>query len=213
MSTATVAFFPFLTQPLLPTDQASTIVQLFGQIEIKICLLYSFGFCVTLTSFIMTDPTDKRWLLIWTAVFPGLCIVIFQDACTFQARTTIGILNIMLIVVALPVLSILWLSLSLNIEDSVACSVLGDGSTGGLNAVGKLLRFPMPPVANEAGAPTEEGKWLPYVTMMLLTNMLFVLKSVWVSGLSPRPLLAAVQLRHLRCRTSAVRPTRPLSCS
>ena len=179
-------------QPLLPTDQASTIVHLLGQIETKICLLYSFGFCVTLTSFIMTDPTDKRWLLIWTAVFPGLCIVIFQDACTFQARTTIGILNVFLFFLALPTLFILWLSLSLNIEDSVACSVLGDGSIDGLNAVGKLLRFPMPPVANEAGAPTEEGKWLPYVTMMLLTNMLFVLKSVWVSGLSPPPLLAAV---------------------
>ena len=202
-----------LMQPLLSTDQASTIVHLLGQIETKICLLYSFGFCVTLTSFIMTDPTDKRWLLIWTAVFPGLCIVIFQDACTFQARTTIGILNVFLFFLALPTLFILWLSLSLNIEDSVACSVLGDGSTDGLNAVGKLLRFPMPPVTNEAGAPTEEGKWLPYVTMMLLTNMLFVLKSVWVSGLSPPPLLAAVQLRHLRCRTSTKHRTRRRSCS
>jgi hypothetical protein len=144
-------------------------------------MLYNFFFCLAMTTSIMTDPTDKRWLLIWTAVFPGFLVVTFQDACTFQARTTVGVLNMMLLLIALPVLLLFSISLALNIDGSLMSKAFGDGTLAGLNGVGQALQFPMPAVADAAGVPTSEGAWLPYVTMMLLTNMLFILKSAIVS--------------------------------
>lgn len=127
-------------------------------------LAYNLAFCVVMTSSIMTDPADKRWLLIWTAVFPGFLVVTFQDACTFQARTTLGILNLMLLAVALPVLLAFCISLQLNIDGSLACKALGDGTLDGLNGLGRAIRFPMPDVVDEAGIPTSEGAWLPVRT-------------------------------------------------
>ena len=129
-------------------------------------LLYNFGFCVVMTSSIMTDPTDKRWLLIWTAVFPGFLLVIFQDACTFQARTTVGILNAMLLTIAIPVLLVFTVSIGLNIDGSLVCKVFGDGTLDGLNSLGRALRFPMPAAVDEAGLPTAEGSWLPVRTAL-----------------------------------------------
>ena len=124
-------------------------------------MLYNFAFCLVMTTSIMTDPTDRRWLLIWTAVFPGFLLVTFQDACTFQARTTVGVLNAMLLAVALPVLLVFTVSLALNIEGSIVCKAFGDGTLDGLNGIGRALRFPMPDVEDEAGMPTAEAAWLP----------------------------------------------------
>ena len=127
-------------------------------------LLYNLLFCIVMTTSVMTDETDKRWLLIWTAVFPGFLLVTFQDACTFQARTTVGILNLMLLTVALPVLLIFAVSIGLNIDGSLVCKALGDGTVDGLNGLGQALQFPMPAVVDEAGIPTPEGAWLPVST-------------------------------------------------
>ena len=130
-------------------------------------LLYNLGFCVVMTSSIMTDPTDKRWLLIWTAVFPGFLLVIFQDACTFQARTTVGILNAMLLTIAIPVLLVFTVSIGLNMDGSLACKAFGDGTLDGLNSLGRALRFPMPAAVDEEGLPTSEGSWLPVRLVVL----------------------------------------------
>ena len=130
-------------------------------------LLYNLLFCIVMTTSVMTDETDKRWLLIWTAVFPGFLLVTFQDACTFQARTTVGILNLMLLTIALPVLIIFTVSVGLNIDGSLVCKAFGDGTVDGLNDVGKALQFPMPAVVDEAGIPTPEGALLPVSTNTL----------------------------------------------
>lgn len=141
------------------------VALLLHQIETKIMLVYNLAFCVVMTTSIMTDPADNRWLLIWTAVFPGFLVVTFQDACTFQARTTLGILNAMLITVALPVLLVFCISLQLNIDGSLPCKALGDGTLDGLNGLGRALQFPMPDVVDDAGVPTSEGAWLPVRTV------------------------------------------------
>ena len=60
---------------------------------------------------------ELRLVLIWSVVFPGICLVTFNDACTFQARTTKRTLEIALVVFAVPFLVLLMLGLRKNYED------------------------------------------------------------------------------------------------
>jgi hypothetical protein len=57
--------------------QAAVIVLVFKQVEAKLILAYNFGFCVLLSVLI---GKDLRLLLVWSALFPGICLVTFSDA-------------------------------------------------------------------------------------------------------------------------------------
>ena len=59
---------------------------------------------------------EPRLWLIWCTLFPGICLVSFNDACTFQALTTKRTLELALVLFAVPFLVSLMLGLRKNLE-------------------------------------------------------------------------------------------------
>jgi hypothetical protein len=58
--------------------RTQVIVLVWKQFEAKLMLLYDLAFCLLLTSLVGAD--DLRVLLVWTALFPGIALVIFSGA-------------------------------------------------------------------------------------------------------------------------------------
>jgi len=84
---------------------------LVDQIEAKLIIGYGLIFCI-IVSIMM--GWDARTIVIWVAIFPGICLVTFADACTFQAMTTRKTLELALIFLAVPFLITVWFGLRNN---------------------------------------------------------------------------------------------------
>ena len=53
------------------------------QFEAKLMIFYDMAFCFLLSSLVGAD--DLRIFLIWTALFPGVVLVIFSGSLQFQS--------------------------------------------------------------------------------------------------------------------------------
>ena len=165
--------------------QAGVIALVAQQVEAKLIFLYNTLFCMSLTYIFGAD--DMRWVIIWTALFWGINLVAFADACTFQAMTTKRTLEIALITIAVPFLLLLWLGLRSTRGDPyfqwfprLCVDGTCDAPGQGVLETDELID------GSASGVQPDDMSWLTTALTMLQTNLILLCKSVFNHFQNPR---------------------------